>query len=170
MGTITTLANYAAAIQFIRKLAVPITSTEAFRRGIIDKNGNRTSKPLTSQDKSYWSYIDVICNNLKKLLAKIPNGSSRVATIAACMLLLKEENIQEDRLESIFNEYLIEYSLLFEDGTTIAVNNTGNVAGIGGSNSNPEPGVYPKKKHKYKVANKKEELKISKLVFGLVKR
>ena len=56
--------------------------------------------------------------NLKKLLAKVPGGSSRIATYAAALLLLKEQNnVSEELIENldeVYEEYLKEAQMLNE--------------------------------------------------------
>jgi hypothetical protein len=272
-STASRLIDLSAAIIFIKKLAVPFTSTDAYKLGIIDHNGNRTNKPLISIiEKQAWTYLDVICNNLKKLLAKLPGGKTRFATLAACMLLLREDNIKEDKLEFMLNEYLYSIESIMEifghdeffkdkailhqgkiytrhnfreldkktpslihhddiadalsrhlkvwpttgqfgtvgghpftrgliahngkfyssdeedkviaakkarsitqqfheDGETVAINNVGggNIAGVGVGPRGEPPVTLPAIK-KYKKANKKGELNVSKIVLGMVKR
>ena len=79
--------------QFIRRLATPFNKWEAYKLGIIDKDGKVLikSKDFTkaAQRKS-WGVFDRMIANLKKLLAKVPGGSSRFASYAAALFLIKE--------------------------------------------------------------------------------
>ncbi len=79
--------------QFIRRLATPFNKWEAFKLGVIDKDGKVLikSKDFTkaAQRKS-WGVFDRMVANLKKLLAKVPGGSSRFASYAAALFLIKE--------------------------------------------------------------------------------
>jgi hypothetical protein len=140
------LADLAIATSIIRKLATPLSKTK-------DNTG----------------YVDRVCNNIKKLLAKLPGGSSKVATIAAAMMLLKEHNLTEDNWESMFYLYYDKAVnlKLQEDGAMIgggaAVNSagSGDIQGIG-IGPKGEPGVTPRKKNKYRAANKAAENTITK--------
>jgi hypothetical protein len=91
--------------QFIRRLATPFNKWEAYKQGIIDKDGKVLikSKDFTkgSQRKA-WGVFDRMIANLKKLLAKIPGGSSRFASYAAALFLIKEYKHFTD--ESLLNE------------------------------------------------------------------
>jgi hypothetical protein len=97
---------------------------------------------------------------LKKLLAKIPGGQTRIASYAAALWLIKEQNnieeyadtITEDILELSFNQYLDyttesynvnkNFESMIED---IAANSAGGgaIAGIG-VGPDGEPGVSKK--------------------------
>lgn len=171
------LLDLATAYLFIRKLATPITSTEAYKLGIIDSDGDRTQKPLNSfREKNAWTYLDVVCNNLKKLLIKIPGGRNKIATIGAAMLLLKEQNLDPNNMEVLEEKLWEQYDIvanhkgnILEDGEGAAPVNAvggGNIAGVGvqpaGKPTNfSEPPVRPAAMNRYKKANKKEEQRLS---------
>jgi len=91
--------------QFIRRLATPFNKWEAYKQGIIDKDGKVLikSKDFTkgSQRKA-WGIFDRMIANLKKLLAKVPGGSSQFASYAAALFLIKEYKHFTD--ESLLNE------------------------------------------------------------------
>jgi hypothetical protein len=79
--------------QFIRRLATPFKDWEAFKLGIIDENGNilKKRKDLTTvRERNAFGVFDVMILNLKKLLAKVPGGSSRLASYAAALFLIRE--------------------------------------------------------------------------------
>jgi len=92
--------------QFIRKLTTPFEKWEAYKLGIIDEKGNILIKRknfLQKKQRDAFGIFDLMILNLKKLLAKVPGGSSRLASYAAALFLIKE-----------FNEFS-EDSLLTED-------------------------------------------------------
>jgi len=92
--------------QFIRKLTTPFEKWEAYKLGIIDEKGNILIKRknfLQKKQREAFGIFDLMILNLKKLLAKVPGGSSRLASYAAALFLIKE-----------FNEFS-EDSLLTED-------------------------------------------------------
>ena len=154
--------NIAAAIYFLAKLNTPFTSTAAYRLGLIDANGKRTSMPITTpQQKAAWSYYDIMVNNLKRLIALIPNGNSKLARIAASFLLMREDKIQEEDLQRLFTE---EYDRLVAlKVNEEPVNVVGNVAGLTG-----EPPVTKRQANKYKRGNQADERKISSELAGLM--
>lgn len=79
--------------QFVRRLATPFNKWEAFKTGVIDDKGKIITPPKerTAEQKKSFKLYDVMLLNMKKLLAKIPGGSSRIATFAAALWLLNEE-------------------------------------------------------------------------------
>lgn len=83
--------------QFLKRLVTPFEKWDAFETGVIDKDGKVITKKnqrTPEQDKS-WGYYDRLLANLKKLLGKLPGGKTRLASFAAALLLLRE---QDERL------------------------------------------------------------------------
>jgi hypothetical protein len=122
--------------QFLKRLATPFDQWEAFRLGIIDRNGKvlKPSSTLkTSEEIKAWGYFDRMVANLKKLLAKVPGGSTRIASYAAALLLLKEQ----DNLEKLSDE---EMTQLLESEVANAVGD-GKVAGLGVGPEGEPPGI-----------------------------
>lgn len=127
---------------FIKRLANPFNNWKAFKAGIIDAEGNilKPRSTLNWDERSVFGYFDLLILNLKKMLAKLPGGSSRIATFAAAMLLLKEENGFNAARYSVLSENLgselkslmegTEIKMLLEDEGGAPSTNTGNVAGI----------------------------------------
>ena len=121
--------------QFIRRLATPFEKWPAYELGIIDKEGNilkkRKELNLSSERKAFGVF-DLMILNIKKLLAKLPGGSSRIASYAAALYLIREwnhfskdslltEDISDEQLnESIelFYDRYINYTTLIEDVNT----------------------------------------------------
>ena len=107
--------------QFIRRLATPFNKWEAFKLGIIDANGKVLIKRKdfsNSQQSKAWGIFDIMIANLKKLLGKVPGGSSRLASYAAALFLIKEYKAFTDEsmlTEDMSEEDLEESLLLFND-------------------------------------------------------
>ena len=117
--------------QFVRRLATPFEKWDAFKEGVIDKSGTVLikKKERTSKQKKAFGLFDVMVMNLKKLLAKAPGGSSKIASYAAALFLIKEykvftdesmltEDLTEEQLEeslSIFNDRYVNYTMLAEN-------------------------------------------------------
>ena len=91
--------------QFIRRLATPFNKWDAYKEGIIDDKGQVLIKRKDFTKKSQrkaWGTFDIMIANLKKLLAKVPGGSSRLASYAAALFLIKEYKAFTD--ESMLTE------------------------------------------------------------------
>jgi len=80
------------AFQFVKRLTTPFEQTEAFKLGLIDKNGISVKKPQTADEKNAYSLFDRVIFNIKRLIAKAPGGESKIANIAAAMYLMKEQD------------------------------------------------------------------------------
>jgi len=168
--------------QFIKKLTTPFNLMPGYKLHLIDDKGNflKARKDYTSQDTAALGLFDVMIINLKKLIAKIPGGSSRLGTIAAAMVLLNAKPIREgtgdglEDLEEQFNYYLSQVSSLDEDGAVggaVAVNSagSGDIAGIGQPPGSAKGFPPVSAKNKYKRNNELETKKIQRGVLGAVK-
>ena len=77
--------------QFLKRLVQPFNETEAFKNGLIDDRGARTTKKITTTDeKNSYRVFDKMVFNLKKLIEKLPFGKTRLASYAAALLLIRE--------------------------------------------------------------------------------
>jgi hypothetical protein len=107
--------------QFLRRLATPFKEWEAFKLGIIDENGNILKKRRNlnrSEERKAFGIFDVMILNIKKLLAKVPGGSSRIASYAAALYLIREWNHFSDSsilTEDLSDAYIEESMDLFYD-------------------------------------------------------
>jgi hypothetical protein len=90
------------AFRVLRLLTMNFNETAAFKLGIIDDKGT-TLKPIkdlrTSEEKDAYSMLHRMVFRLKKILAKIPGGDSKLASFAAAYWLVKEsiENDKENK-------------------------------------------------------------------------
>jgi hypothetical protein len=133
------------AFKILYMLVTPFEKTEAFKYGIIDKEGNalKKSKDLkTNAEKDSYTNLDRLVFSLKRLLGKVPGGKSQLASIVAAYWLVKEAYVNRtsinqqdlqstiDLIESkgltlVEEEIEIEKFLaIMEDGSVIA-NTTG---------------------------------------------
>ena len=95
MGLASAAGNIYFVYSFIKRLATPFKSTKAFELGIIDENGKvlkKRSKLKTKEEKEAYTLSDTLVFNLKKVLAKVPGGSTKFASFAAALFFMKEEN------------------------------------------------------------------------------
>lgn len=152
---------------FIKRLATPFNKWKAYELGIIDENGE-ILKPKKERrklkEREAFGKFDLMVLKLKKLLEKIPGGSSRVASYAAALWLIKEGNerdenvLTEETMESELQKYMQfveENAEVFEDAPA---NNVGGgaIAGVG-VGPDGEPGVSRKKQKEYASKNKKRK-------------
>ena len=133
---------------FVKRLVTPFDKWKAYDDGTIDEKGNILvpRKELSGREKDNFGLFDLLILNLKKLLGKLPGGSSKIATFGAALFLIREEkNITEDNIEqiiqnipSLLESHMREAKLLVEDGapagivgggtTPITSNSVGNIA------------------------------------------
>lgn len=82
----------------------------AFEHGIIDKKGKllrRSSSLKTKAERDSFTIFHRLIFNLKRLIEKIPGGSSKLGTYAAGLFLIKEE-IDTERLLNEGESYVEE--------------------------------------------------------------
>lgn len=107
MSVVSRTADLFYAFRFLKLLVTPWEKTTAFELGIIDKNGKTLKKSkdrTTSQERSAYTVFHRLVFNLKRLLAKVPGGSSRLATYASALFLIKEHtNLTEDEIRDVLN-------------------------------------------------------------------
>ena len=166
--------------QFIKRLATPFKEWEAYKLGIIDEDGNQLKKRRelrTVKERDAWGKFDVLVSKLKKLLEKVPGGKSRIASYAAALWLIKEneyleqygETLSEENIHEKLNEYisLVEENMnsdinklfeemLDEDGVVNSAG-SGAIAGIGVGDDG-EPGFTKSAMRRYKNKNKKDKM------------
>lgn len=151
MGSIS---DYYLAYQFLKRIITPFEQWEAYKLGVIDKNGKQLipSNKLTPQQSNAFGYFDRVTSRLKQLLAKVPGGQSQLASYAAAYLLVREQDHEklmknEIRFQEKFNDQL--RNLTEEMVSAIPTNavGPGNVAGIG-VGPQGEPPVKKKTKKK----------------------
>ena len=109
MGIIAGIGNIYFVYQFLKKLVTPFNKTKAFELGIIDEKGKilkRRRDLEGSEEKDAYNLSDTLIWNVKKLMGKIPGGKSRIASYAAALWLIKEQQdgykITEEELELQF--------------------------------------------------------------------
>jgi hypothetical protein len=106
MGIIKRAGDLVYTFRFLRLLTTAFEDTEAFKAGIIDKNGNRnkefTLDTMDNRDKykDYYTPFHRLVFNIKKIIAKAPGGSSKFASYATALYLLKEKfGISDKKLQ-----------------------------------------------------------------------
>ena len=118
--------------RFIKLLVTPFEKTEAYKLGIIDKDGNRIMPPpkagirqtkpeplRTIEEKNAYTVLHKLVFNIKKLFQKVPGLRTRLGTYAAALFLLKDtfkESVDDpDVFEKEFMKYLKEEGYEIDD-------------------------------------------------------
>ena len=114
--------------RFLKLLTTPFNKTDAYKLGIIDKNGHRILKPkstapqvelATTQQKNAYTILHKLVFNIKKLFAKVPGLKTKVGTYAAALFLLKDtfkEHVEDPRVfETEFIKFLRENNIEFDN-------------------------------------------------------
>ena len=150
MGILAGIGNIYFVYQFLKKLVTPFNKTDAFKLGIIDEKGKilkRRRDLEGDEEKDAYNLSDTLVWNLKKILGKIPLGKTRLASYAAALWLIKEQQdgykITEEELElQFFDQFEKMYNndlefdsatlkkfedILYEDSPTTAMGG-GNIA------------------------------------------
>ena len=110
--------------RFLKLLTMPFEKQDAYKLGIIDKNGHRikkekSTKPAvelsTTELKNSYTILHKLVFNIKKIFAKIPGLRSKVGTYAAALFLLKDtfkESVEDpNTFEKQFLNYLEEQGI-----------------------------------------------------------
>ena len=103
MGLVKRAGDLVYTFRFLRLLTTSFEDTGAFKAGIIDKKGKRDknfdTKDINNRDayRDYYTPFHRLVFNIKKLIAKAPGGSSKFASYASALYLLKEHFSLSDK-------------------------------------------------------------------------
>ena len=116
MGVLTKSADTVYNMRFLTLLTTAWEDTNAFKLGLIDKEGKKLRKPQTEEEKSAYNLFHRLVFNIKKLINKAPGGTSKIASYAAGLFLLKEHlNLSDETLERLLDEMGIEHTDYLEE-------------------------------------------------------
>lgn len=106
--------------RFVKLLTTPFEKTDAYKMGIIDKDGFRTKKILYKQsEQSAYTVLHKLVFNIKRIFAKVPGLRTRLGTYAAALFLLKDtfkEHVEDPNMfEKGLMEYLKQQGVEFDD-------------------------------------------------------
>ena len=59
---------------------------------MLDAKGKKLKKAKTAEEKNAYTPFHRLVFNIKRLMEKVPGGSSSVASYAAALYLIKEQN------------------------------------------------------------------------------
>ena len=96
-GDITKVIGAFTVYKFIKLMATPFRSMDAYKFGIIDDKGKflKKSEELTSsKERKSVDVFNRLIINLKKIMKKIPDPSlqAKLRNVATAMILIKEES------------------------------------------------------------------------------
>lgn len=93
MSLATRAGDLFYAFRFVKLLTTKWEETDAYKLGLIDDNGKRirSEKLDTADKKSAYTPFIRLAYNIKRLLEKLPGGSSTISSYAAALFLLKEQ-------------------------------------------------------------------------------
>ena len=110
------------AYRFLRILTTPWEDQEAFKLGIIDKDGKllrRKNTLKTNEEKQSFTLLHRLVFNLKRILHKIPGVRTKIGTYATALFLLKQHFAdqveEEDMIENAFTAWLLKHGYVTEE-------------------------------------------------------
>ena len=110
------------AYRFLRILTTPWEDQEAYKLGIIDKDGKLLRKRntlKTDAEKKSFTLLHRLIFNLKQILHKIPVVRSKIGTYATALYLLKQHFAgqveDEDTIEKAFSGWLVDNGYLTKE-------------------------------------------------------
>lgn len=95
------------AYRILSMLVQNFKDTDAYKLGIIDKNGHalKKSKDLTTEaEKDAYDYLTRLVFSLKKIINKLPGGESKLKSFVAALWLIKEQYRSGSRSTAMLEE------------------------------------------------------------------
>lgn len=96
--------DYIYAYRVVKALYQDWKDTDAYELGLIDEKGEKLKSPESTAEKAAYSPFMRMVFRIKKLIEKVPGGSSKLGSLAAAYMLLKEEEIM--KISDFLNEEL----------------------------------------------------------------
>ncbi len=102
MGILKSAADLVYTIRFLKLLVTKFEDTDAYKKGIINKDGSKNKDFNTNSMDDRNAYRDHytpfhrLVFNLKRIMAKVPGGQSVVARYGAALALIKEHGELND--------------------------------------------------------------------------
>ena len=126
MGILSRAGDLTYTLRFLRLLTTKFEDTTAYKLGIIDAKGNKIKKPQTQEEKSAYNSFHRLVFNLKKLLAKVPGGSSKFASYVSALFLIKEHlELSDKSIEKIAAKAGIDPLSFLDEGSQWFVTDDG---------------------------------------------
>jgi hypothetical protein len=163
------LVDNIIAAKLLKLLTTPFEEMDAFKLGIIDKDGNRIRKPQTMEDERAYNMLVRFIINLKKIFMKKDSGLS-LKSLRHSAFLVKEmdlsfEDMEDEELCEEITNILVtleecdyvgdEYDFLFEDAVVGAP--TTNTSGVAAKDNPMKPML--KRKEPVEFSKLREKIK-----------
>ena len=106
--------NSYLAFKVIKMLTSKWEETDAFKFGIVDRNGKRKIrlKDMTPKQKAVYGPFDRVIYNLKRLIQKAGLSKTQLGSFAAALWLMKEFKFEkDDELPNLIKEIISECGL-----------------------------------------------------------
>ena len=101
--------------QIIKRISTPFENTDAFKLGLIDKNGKSLKKAASPEEKKAMTYFDRFVFNIKRALSKV-GLDTKAGTYAGALFLLKESDQQSLPTEHQIIQGVVEmHTYLYEN-------------------------------------------------------
>lgn len=96
------------AFRILFLLVQPFDKTDAFKLGIIDKDGTllkSSDKFTTDDERNALNPLVRLVFNLKRIIGKVPGGKSMLASLVAAYFLIKE-GVEHGDLDNLDEKYI----------------------------------------------------------------
>ena len=121
--------------RFLKLLVTPWKKQEAYKLGIIDKDGKalKKARDLTKEsERESFTLLHRLVFNCKRIMQKIPIVRTRLGTYATALFLLKEKYNLDNLPEGEINKFLMENKLVsFDNNISEEVMGFGNMLPMG---------------------------------------
>jgi len=97
--------------RIVKLISTPWEQQEAFKFGIIDKNGNvlkKSNKLNTEAEKDSYTILHRFIFNLKRILQKVGMGSS-LSSFAVALAFILKENKELEKHKSLIESTVVSY-------------------------------------------------------------
>ena len=109
MGILKRAADLGYTFRFIRLMVMDWKDWDAYKLGLIDENGKRNKSVRLDDDEKKSAYTPFIrlAANIKRLIANVPGGGSKLGSFASALFLIKEK-VGTKGLEKICEKFNID--------------------------------------------------------------
>jgi hypothetical protein len=116
------LADTFYTFRFLKLLTTSWKKTEAFKEGVIDDKGKLLVKvkDQTNDQKDTYSTFHRLVYNIKRILEKVPFGSSKIKSYAGALFLLREETgMSEEDITNVLDQLGHECDVYISEGIEV---------------------------------------------------
>ena len=110
------------AYRILSMLVQNFEDTDAFKLGIIDKNGHalKKSKDLSTEaEKDAYDYLSRLVFTLKKIINKLPGGESKLKSLIAALWLVKEQYQSGSRSTAMLEQKFVSTMKLLDNRVSL---------------------------------------------------